>query len=332
MMPDVADQPTDINTALFLLTSLSPSAKTSLGLDLQRFSVLDDADEDYALGDALLNTIKDLNDLGIEVHFDYGDLLNNREELFKFIHLLHYLFPSSLYTLLRSQDHLKKTISDILSGSLSYDQSVLETYFSELGGLEGQEALVPELTETVDYYTTLLTQTPVFTDYLKQLLTLLADQSLTKESSSKDHDAYNLHLKKLITRFQFIVDQFNNQEKIHSFLNRYLSLFIGDMIKPDHFHTYHYLWLTQRDSLPEELIALFDQKWYHYRVSYPWCYDYYHLRNISINEEEAYLICGFAFVLHDNYEAFEQFILKYQHPDLNTISLQFLNFYKSYDL
>lgn len=332
MMPDVADQPTDINTALFLLTSLSPSAKISLGLELQRVSAINEADEDYALGDALLNTIKDLNELGIECHFDYGDLINNPEELFRFTHLLQYLMPTSLYHLLKSNDRLKKTLGDILNGSLSYDQSVLQTYLSELGGLDGQEALYPNLTDITDYYTTILSQTPVFTDYLKHLLVLLAEQSLTKESLSKDHEEYNLLLKKLIARFQFAVDHFSNTESTSSFLNKALTLFISDMIKADHFHDYHYLWATNRQDLPEDLVDLFDQKWYHYRVSHPWCYDYYAIRNIPISEKETLLICIFAFVLHQTYEAFEDFVLKYQNSNLNSISLHFLNLYKSYDV
>lgn len=330
MIFDVVDQPTDINTALFLLTNISPSAKQSLGLDLQRLSSIDETDEDYALGDALLNTIKDLTDLGVEIHFDYGDLLNNRQELFRFIHLLEFIMPSSLYQLLKHNDVLRKTINDILSGSLTYDKSVLETYLSELGGLDGQEALFPELTEITDYYTTFLNQTPVFTDYLKQLLNLLSEQSLTKDSLITDHDSYNGILKKLITKFQYAIDQFKNVENLYNFLNKALNLFITDMIKPDNFHHYNYLWTTKQEDLPEDLISLFKSRWYHYYVSHFWCYEYYVVRNFKLTDEKAFLICIFLFLIHDNYSDFENHILDYNNQILNSVSVNFLNLYKGY--
>lgn len=293
-----------INSALFLITSLSPKAKEGIELELYRASADSDGSTDqFILEDAFGNLINDLQNIGIIVSFDYDNITDDLNKVFAFLHFASYLFPNSLYPLLKTQSDITTCIEHILTGSLGDEESLIQTYMSQLGGLDGQTALVPELTDTLDQLYPLISQTEIFSDYMKNLLDLVMQERLTVDADTHHHQDFRDFARTLITRLSDAVNTFADQP----FYNRLCVIqnwIIKDLTSPSNFIAYHYLFNTDVTTLPDDLVAGYKKKWYEYFVSHMWCLDYYSVRKLVPGEGEVIMMYGFQYAYHHDVESY----------------------------
>lgn len=288
------DSNQDINTALFLMASLSPKVKESIDLELYRQTADSDGSTDqYILDDAFLNLIRDIETIGLSLSFDYSDLTEDMSKLFKFLKFISYLLPNSLYDILKTDVKIRECIDHILNGSLGDDNTLIQVYLSELGGLDGQDPLVPELTETLDEYYPIISQTEMFTDYIKTIHGLVISERLVVESDHQTHEIFRNKARDLIGRFSDAVNVFSDQE-IYDQLCNFQNWFIKDLTAPANFIDYNYLFAIDKDTLPDDLVEGYTQKLYHYEVSHLWCMPYYQVRKLEVLDvHKAIMSCFF---------------------------------------
>ncbi len=285
----------DINTALFLMASLSPKVKESIDLELYKQTADSDGSTDqYILDDAFLNLIRDIETIGLSLSFDYSDLTEDMSKLFKFLKFASYLLPNSLYDILKTDVKIRECINHILSGSLGEDNTLIQVYLSELGGLDGQDPLVPELTETLDEYYPIISQTEMFTDYIKRIHELVLSERLVVESDHQTHELFRNKARDLIGRFSDAVNVFSDQE-IYDQLCTFQNWFIKDLTSPANFIDYNYIFAIDKDTLPEDLIEGHNQKLYHYEVSHLWCMPYYQVRKLEVSNVHKTIISCFFY-------------------------------------
>lgn len=310
------DTDLSINQALFLITSLSPQAKESVELELYRASAeSDEASEQFVLDDAFVNLIKDLETIGIDLSFDYDNITQDLPRLFKFIHLTSYLLPNSLHPIIKAQPLIRECLEHIAGGSLGSDEMFIQTYLSELGGLDGQPALIPDLTEALDQLYPFFSQTAIFTDYVKNMLTLVNEEKLALESDHDQHQLFREYTREMIGRLSDAVNLFED----HPAYNKMCVIqnwVIKDLLSPTNFIAYNYLFTTSPADLPEDLVESFQRKWYHYRVGHMWCQDYYPVRQIEAPEAAVMMMYAFVYATCRDLVSYTDQVSKLQqvHP------------------
>lgn len=289
------DSNQDINTALFLMASLSPKVKESIDLELYKQTADSDGSTDqYILDDAFLNFIRDIETIGLSLSFDYSDLTEDMSKLFKFLKFTSYLLPNSLYDILKTDIKIRECVDHILSGSLGEDNTLIQVYLSELGGLDGQDPLVPELTETLDEYYPIISQTEIFTDYIKTIHGLVLSERLIVESDHQTHEIFRNKARDLIGRFSDAVNVFSDQA-IYDQLCTFQNWFIKDLTAPVNFIDYNYIFGVDKNTLPEDLVEGHTQKRYHYEVSHLWCMAYYQVRKLEVFEVHKTIMSCFFY-------------------------------------
>jgi hypothetical protein len=290
----------NINTALFLMASLSPRVKAMLDNESYRESAeQDEATDQYVLEKALQALYKDLQDIGVEfIDHDFSDVTEELAPLFDFIALVTYLLPSPLYSLIKTNEPIRTCLDHLVTGSLGNGETLIQTYLSELAGLNGQPALAPEITDIVDHYYSGVTQSEAFTDYLKNLHHLVTQERLTPETDPEQHGQYLAVIKEIIGRMSDVVNSLVyhvNYEELCSLQNSVIK----DLASPANFSHYHYLFTTDPTTLPEGVKDLYGKANYHYRVSYPWCLDYYTLRKLKPTTPHVMMMYIFLYALYD---------------------------------
>ena len=272
------------NGALFLMASLSPKVKESIDKELYRATAYsDDSTEEYVLEDAFSNYMKDLETIGLSFNFDYSMYCDSIGLLFSFLRLTSMLLPNSLYDIIRTQSNIRDLLTHIVNGSLGEDETLINVYLSELGGLGDTPAIIPELTDYIDQIYPLVSQTEIFSDYIKNLLVLASEERPMLESDHLTHTAYTNKLKDILGRLSDAVNSFSHDVG-YDYIVRIQDFIIRDFLAPVNFHDYTYLLLENTTTLPDSLIEGYLRKWYHYKVSSPWCAQYHILRGITPND------------------------------------------------
>lgn len=307
------------NTALFLICSMSPTAKNGIELESYRQTADQDmADNEHILESAFINLTKDLQTLGLVLEVDYSSVFETKDSLFSFLTLVSYLLPNPLYAILKRETKIKECLEHILTGSLGDDETLIQTYLSELGGLDGQDPLVPELATTIDHVYSAIGQTDQFTDYIRNIIQLVQDERLVVEADDESHNAYRAKLRSLISRFARAVNAFEHHpdyEKLASIQNHLILNFVA----PDNFIEYNYLFVIGRTNIPDDLVASFDKKWYHYAVSNVWCAPYHDVRKTIPTEAEKLAMYCFVYAIHETQSEARQEMgtLVTRYPHLN---------------
>lgn len=293
----------NINTVLFNMASLSPTVRDSIENETYRTSADSDGSTDaYILEQSFKNLMIDLSTIGLTFDIDLSDYVEDYGKLSKFIQLAGLLLPNSLYTLIGTDNRIKKLIEDISGGTLGDNHTTIQTYLIELGGLEGTQPIRPELMDLIDELYLLVSQTNLFSDYLKNLIDLHNQERPSVLSDHHRHAEYRTRIRELIGLLSDAVNLLENTPSYDQLLivQKYLIL---DLIAPDNFVDYAYLFLESKDTLPPELVDGYYTKWSQYKVSHPWCFEYYTLRNIQPSSIYCDLIICFAYALSNGDQA-----------------------------
>lgn len=321
-MPSDIDSQADKNTLLFLMASVSPLVADSLERESYRITCdTDEASIDHILGDAIRNLFKDVNSVGIILNVDPTDYIDDLPELRMLLELVQLLLPNTLYASLKTDTRLRTMVEHVVGGTLSDHETVIETYLSQLGGLDSTPALRPHLTDFIDGMYPLIKQTPLFSDYLKNIIDLLHQERPSVISDDERHSLYRDVLRKRIGLLSDAINSFDDYPEYQSLVTLQ-NFIIRDFIAPDNFINYAYLLLENESTLPPEIHDGYQTKWYHYRVSHPWCFDYHQVRKQSISRSHQIAILCFAFAMNDSvggYSVWVNELLK-KYPDLDGIN------------
>lgn len=313
----------NLNTAIFLIASLSPTASKSLELESYRESAnSDDATDQYILEEVLQSLVKDTQEIGLIINADLSQLAEEPSSLYDFISLLTYLLPNSLYPLLKSNEPIRNCVYHLITGSLGDNETLVQTYLSELGGLDGQTALVPELSSIIDHHYPIISQTETFTDYLKNLYDLVTQERITIEADPDHHISYRNKIKDLIGRLSDVVNNMAHH-LLYNDLCAIQNIVIKDLIVPDNFTEYNYLFNTDPTLLPEGIRQLHEMKNYHYQVSHPWCLDYHQVRKQTPSPGYVMMMYAFLYAVISREENYTEIAKKlsevYPSPDVANI-------------
>jgi len=297
------DPTPDLNTSLFILASLSPLVTNSLELELYRQSAdSDESTDDVILADAILNTLRDLETIGLDFGLDYS-ILQQPGYLKPFTELLGYLLPNGLYPKLKSNIELHNLVHHLLDGGLGDNETLIQCYLSELGGLDGQSPFQEHFSDTLDLFYPEIKQTETFTDYLRNMYDLVQTEKLTPESDAEQHNQYRIIAKTLITRVSEAVNLFN-MHPCYGEASRLLNILVGDLTSPNNYPHYQYIFTTNKATLPDDLQPLFDRQWVWYEVSHPWCRAYFELRHLVPTSEQLLLCYAFAYARYSDTKSF----------------------------
>jgi hypothetical protein len=281
------------------MANMSPLVRDSLEKESYRLTAdSDGATEDYILADSFKLFIQEMDSLGLSLSLDTTSVIDDRSQLFPFLHLASYLMPASLYHQLKTQQHLRQVLGDLLTGSLGdANASLIHNYLSELGGLDDQMALVPDLTDQADQLYLHITQSDVYTDYMTNLMVLVDEEKLALESDADSHAQYRDKLKVIIGRLTDAVNNFSRDPAFDE-LGQIQRFIIQDFINPSNFIAYNYLFTLSPDLLPDELIASWKQKQMGYQASHPWCSLYYTVRDLKPTSVQIIMLHCFLYALH----------------------------------
>lgn len=271
------------NAIMFAMATLSPKAAESLDTENYRFAAeSDQSEEQYILEDAFQRLIKDIETLGIIFKFDYTDYTNDRKTLCQFLKLCQYILPNILYPKMKSNSILRSVIERIVSGDLGDNNTYLQTYLSEIGGLDNDLPIDPSLTDYADSIYSYLDQTENFSDYFKNLVELYNTEKLSIDSDPETHEAYK---NKITDLFSDIIDLSNVfiDDPRYSNIQIICDKIFMDFSNPDNFTEYSYILLHDENTIPEDLIGRYNQKWQYYFMSHPWCYDFHALRHQDVD-------------------------------------------------
>jgi hypothetical protein len=297
-------QPTDLSTmdkttqnALFVMASLSPKVQSSIEQELYRTTSDSDlATDSYILEDALVCLLKDLETIGVVLNSDPADIVQSHDQLFDFLSVCFYLFPTSVYHMIKTHQEMASLIQHLTEGSLEDNTTLLQTYLSELGGLDGQIPIAEHLTDALDQYYSLLTQTDSFTDTMFTLHDLLNHERLLGEADPVDHAEYRRVIHTYATRLSGAVDLYKDMP-FYDILKQASDKVVQDWCAPVHYADYRLLFVVSPESIPETLKDAYTRKHYHYCVSYPWCPDYYLARHQTPTRTQTILMCCFAYAM-----------------------------------
>lgn len=306
------------NILLFKLASLSPTANNALDLELYRVNAeSDEADLDFILTLSVTHLLKDLEEIGILVAADAVDFSDDLVRLSQFLDVAELLLPNGLYPLLKTDSRLRTLIRHIVEGSVGSGDLTITAYLDELAALDGGVPHRPHLVEAIDRLAVSFNQTEVFSDYLKNILDLQQEEKITTAIDDERMIAYHRTIKELIGRLSDAVNLFEDDPDYQDIL-KIQNACIFDFLAPDNLIAYTYLFLENSDTLPPELIEAYQRKWYHYKVSHRWCYDYYQLRKETelTHPYRVILSCvAYAFSLTKDGYAQSSADLQTDHPD-----------------
>lgn len=317
MTPDINNNQNK-NAQLFIMASLSPLVSKSLDLELYRANA--DPDEstlDFILTDAFNNLLKDCETIGVIFDVDASDYVEDMSALAHFLQLVELILPNGLYPLLKKDQSLCQMVRDILQGNVGDHGTVIQTYLTELAALDGGIPHRDHLVDAIDALYSSVSQTPVFTDYLKNLIELLDEERPIPNTDQERHIAYSAKARDLIVRMSDAVNLFE-EDPTYPRLTQIQNVIIRDLLAADNFVEYAYLLLEGPDTLPEELVAGWMRKWQHYLVSHRWCWLYYTTRNIQeIDRAFQIMIACFTYARSVNVEEYKERMhaMRVMYPD-----------------
>ena len=296
MIPSFENNHT-LNNALFIMGSMSPKAKNNLELELYRETAdSDGSTQQYILESVFKDLVDDLDNIGIQLRFDYTNTCNEMETLFSFLHLSAYLLPSTLYDFFLKNESLRNLLKDIVCGNLVSHETPLQVWLSELGGLDGGPARVPELTEYIDQIYSMVDQTPAFSDYFRKLHELVTDQKLVVDSSHEEHITYTDFTREYVGRVSDALNLFSDSPHYEE-ATKYLHFFIRDLTSSENYHDYRYIFTNPRNTIPDSLQERYDRRWYHYHMGNPWFLDYYLIRKTEPSQAIVLMMYSVAYGL-----------------------------------
>lgn len=312
------DEDTNINSLLFMMASISPLVRESIERESYRDSALpDESTQIHILEDAFSNLIKDLETIGLSFDIEMSDYVDDSHKLSKFIELVKYILPGSFYDILKIDSQIRQLIENIVNGSIGSNNTFIQVYLIELAGLDGNIPIKPELIDFIDQIYPLTTQTEIFSDYLKNMIDLYNQERPTTTTDSERHIAYREIMKEKIGDFSYAVNKFEGYEYFSELL-KIQNVFIRDLLAPDNFNEYSYLFLEDKHDLPQELQENYDRKWYHYHVSHRWSYPYFEIRNTTPSLAEQVAIACYNYMFNGmNRGAYDASMIKFRkdYPD-----------------
>lgn len=285
MSPDLAVDKNQ-NSLLFLMASISPRVKEALETESYRaYTQGEEATAQFIIEDAVKNLAYDLKDIGLLLDFDLSEYSEDMGKLSKLIQLSELVLPSSLYALIRTDSAIRTLLEQILMGSLGGHTTIIETYLTEISGIDGTIPIREHLVDYLDEMIPSISQTEIFTDYLKNLLQLYTEERPTIIHDEERHTAYQQALRGFLGRLSDAVNLFETWDNFTQ-LESVLQFILHDLIAPHNFTEYAYLFLESKETLPDSLYEGYQKKWYHYTVSHPWCFEYHQLRSPKDSVQE----------------------------------------------
>ncbi len=287
-----------INTLIFEMASLSPAVRDTLESESYRLSATsDEATTDFILTSCFNKFLNDVMTLGLHFSDIDEETLTQPSALEKFIAFVGYILPAGLYPKLKYDSTLRETLAVILEGSASNHTTAIQDYVIALGGLDGRGPIAAHLTDFLDELYPRITQTELFSDYLKNILSLYDAENLTVDHGEDRQTAYRDYIKSILGNLSDACNIFEDDPDYEAIQTLQLYV-ISDLISPCNFSDYAYLFLETKTELPDNLHANFDRKWFHYLVSNPVSVAYYTIRNKDITPAQQKFIACFAWVIN----------------------------------
>lgn len=291
------DDETNVNSLLFMMATLSPQVRESLERESYRDSALpDESTESHILEDAFSNLMRDLNTLGLTFDIEPSDYTEDHRKLSMFIEVVKHLLPNTLYDIIKTDSRIRQLIENIVDGSIGEDNTFIQVYLIELAGLEGTLPIKEELVDFIDQLYPLVSQTEIFSQYFKNLVDLHYQERPSESTDHERHLAYREVVKNIVGDFSNTLNKFEEYEYFSTLL-KIQKIFISDLLSPENFVEYSYIFLENESTLPVELTEGYFKKWEHYKVSHKWCYDYFKLRNLVPSLAEQVAIACFSYTL-----------------------------------
>lgn len=307
----------EINALLFLMASVSPKVKDAIENELYRAAAdSDEATNMFILDDAVKNLLNDLSEIGLSFGFDHAELTDDLSGLSLFVDLVQLLLPNPLYEAMKRDDRILHLLRHIVDGSIGETAPAILVYFSELAGLDGVPPLRPHLAEYIDQLYSITTQTAIFTDYLRNLVKLHDEERPALLTDEVRLIAYHDKMKTVIGRISDAVNVFEDTPEYDEIL-RLQNFVIKDLLAAQNFIPYAYLFLENKASLPEALQEGYDLKWYHYRVSHAWCFDYFKVRKLDMPKVNQLIAACLVFAFSPTKDGYLEQIasLRQAYPD-----------------
>lgn len=321
------------NTHLFLMASLSPEVAKCLEQETYRFSAdVDESTENHILEQCVYAMLKDVETIGVTLDIDPSDYIEDHNALSQLIQCVELILPNGLYPTLKRDECVRNLIRDILLGSIGDGSSVIHVYLSELAALDGGIPHRLHLVDAIDRLYTQISQTGVFTGYLKNMLDLLEQEKNAPESDPERHILYNRKVREIIGLLSDAVNLFDKDVDYTSLL-KIQNIIIKDFLSPDNFIEYAYLLLESPDTLPPELESGYSNKWMHYNVSHKWRWFYYPTRKIKTIERPYQIINAcFTYAISASKEQYQERMMpmRMMFPD-DHVDNQILTLYATKD-
>lgn len=180
--------PQNYNKFVSLLITLSPAARDKL--ENEKYSInLEDYDDDdlsNIAGIAFEAAALDLESMGVKFTVPYSDVYSSaylREEATK---ALRYVFPNTLFYLLKQDSTLLERLNDILTGGVD-DGDTISIWMNFLGGYNGtRPAYTPDIAEGANYLAVSLSSDSTFDDYLRNIISLIKTEKKEEDQSPED--------------------------------------------------------------------------------------------------------------------------------------------------
>lgn len=289
---DVISQTT--NAHLFIMASLSPKVAESIDQELYRLNAeMDESTSNHIVENAFYNLIKDLETIGLSFDIDPSDYIEDPQELSLFLQCAELLLPNGLYPLLKTESSIRALLQEILTGSIGDGSPIVQVFLSEIAALDGGIPHRVHLVEAIDRLYTRVSQTGVFTDYLRNIMSILDQEKEATDIDPERHQLYNQKMRLFIGAMSDAVNLFEHDVDYQR-LVQIQNIVIKDLLSPDNFIDYAYLFLESPQTLPEELISGWFDKWTQYSVSHKWCWFYYPARQIT-QVERPFLMMSACF-------------------------------------
>jgi len=294
------------NAHLFIMASLSPMVANTIEQELYRTNVeLDESTENHILENAFYNFIKDIETIGLSFDIDPSDYIEDPHALSDFLQCAELLLPNGLYPLMKKESGIRTLIKDILQGSIGDGSCTVKVYLSEVAALDGGIPHKPHLVEAIDRLYTKISQTGVFTDYLRNLTEMLDQEKMTQGLDTDRQQMYQMEMRHVIGSLSDVVNLFEDDAD-YSELTRIQSFIIKDFLSPDNYLEYSYILLEKEHTIPEELVERYRDKWVQYHASHPWCYSYYTVRHINtISRPFQIIIAAMTYALAQTRDVYD---------------------------
>lgn len=312
-MPNPVYADRDVESIGFLLTTVSPSARKMIDMETWRtFVSSDEGDADHILPLLFQCLTTDLETIGITCAIDYDSISSDPTSFFAFLNLSRLFLPNTLYPMAQDRAVIRDALRSISDGSFSTGQTAITTWIDMIAGHEGMPPLIDGFGPVAELVRSSITSDQRFMDYLLAMEANLQLSRLTPRIDPQETERYTEILKAGLWRQHAIQSKLTallSEEEFFA-VSAKVKRFTRDLLNPDDLVNNQYLFLNTAETLPQDLRFSYQQRWYHFRVSYPLYLDYYTARQIALEPVHYALILSGLPVIHKTNAAYQEALVE----------------------